>query len=131
MEVGLLPRDRSILDKGLELVIKGAEDVSKKSERLSLPTMAAETLKGHAESARMRMADRVGEDGVLDGDYDFPHEEVDAMKIGVFLLLEKIGKVESAQEELSIPTDDTESRAADARDLADRLSGQLALSVGR
>lgn len=127
MELSLIPRDRAILVKGLQLLVKAGEEVAKKSEAIGLDVMAATALKYQAESMLTRVFDRLGDSIVLGGDYDFPHAEVQAARVGVSLYLAKVSKVESAQEELSIPTEDTESRAADARDLADRMAGQTAL----
>jgi hypothetical protein len=129
MELSLIPRDRAILQKGLELLVKACDDVQKKTEAIGLPAVAVVTLKDKTESLISRVDEHLERDGHLEGDYDFPHEEIQVARVGVSLFLGKISKVESAQEELSVPTVDTESRAADARDLADRLAGQTTMAL--
>lgn len=129
MQIALYPRDKGILTSGLAMLVKSCESISKNSERIGLATMAVESLKGQAESAKERVFGWTGETGVLEGDHDLPHVEVEACKVAVSLYLEKVSKVEDTQEELAIPTDETEARAGDARDLHDRLCGQTALQL--
>ena len=132
MDVELKPRDRTIIERSLELFEKVCEQIEKLAPKVGVATLQVEGVKGHCLSLKERVSSWLGDaerGHTLDGDYEIPHAELSVVRDAVSLYLEKISKIESAQVEMGIEPGDTEARAADARDLADRLQGQLALSV--
>lgn len=131
MEVMLMPRDRTIIQRSLDLFVKVCESIEKLAPKVGVATLQVEGVKGHCLSLQERVAEWCGNEErgfTLDGEYEIPHPELSVVRDAVSLYLEKISKIETAQVEMGIEPGDTEARAADARDLADRLQGQLAIA---
>lgn len=129
MLIDFTPRDRGIVDAGLKIHEKMLETIVKQLERVALAT-----LQPAGELERVQHLRGVLTDEYLDSsDLAFSRNFVDAdrltLGISVSLYLEKVGKIEDAQKELTIETADTDERITQAQDLADRLKGQASLDL--
>jgi hypothetical protein len=131
MLVSFVPRDRGILEQGQKIHAKLLDAVIKQLERLTLATLQAAGELGVVNGLRELIALRFADSPDLSFSKDFRDEDLLSLRLSVSLYLEKVQRIEEAQEELTIDTGDTNDRISQAQDLADRLKGQTTLALER
>ena len=128
-ELDFRAADETVITQATTLHEKALKAVVTQLEKCSLSTIEAATELGRVEELRAFLAKHTSDGQSLRAAHFLNGDLALTLRVGCWLLLEKLGKLEETQEELLIGTSETQERKYVVQDLHDRLGGQGTLSL--
>lgn len=120
MKIKLAQREKALLVIGISVYEKLATSTKGNLDKLNLSTMAIDTTIGDVESLKTRL-------GAMSDEVELGESQRIAAADALSLMEAKVEKVKGGQEELLIPTEETEVVEGEVRKLNRRFSDQLDL----